>query len=71
MRTDPAPRRERYEIRLVDARSPHFVLLECWAVWDLDQHRHVRAPGSSERIRRFYTQAAAEAFLRYSPDDVF
>lgn len=71
MSAGPTPRRERYEIRLIDARSPHFVLLECWALWDLVQRRHVRVPGSSDRIRRFYTPAAATAFLHHAPDEAF
>ncbi|MFG2905191.1 hypothetical protein ACGF13_09035 [Kitasatospora sp. NPDC048286] len=71
MSTEPTPRQERYEIHLIDAKSPHFRLLECWALWDRDRHQHVHVPRSSERIMRFYTQAAAEAFLRYAPDDAF
>ncbi len=58
------PHGSRYEIRLIDSRSPHFVMLECWALWDLEQHRYLRVPGAPERIRRFYTLAYAEAYLR-------
>ncbi|MFJ2580634.1 hypothetical protein [Kitasatospora aureofaciens] len=56
----------RYEIRLIDSQSPHFVLLECWGIYDREQHEYVRVPGSSDRIRRFYTVSAAEAYLRHS-----
>lgn len=56
----------RYEIRLIDSRSPHFFLLECWGIYDREQHEYVRAPGSSDRIRRFYTVSAAESQLRHS-----
>ncbi|MFF3112512.1 ATP-binding protein [Kitasatospora sp. NPDC057904] len=54
----------RYEVRLIDARSPHFRLLECWGIYDRQQYEYVRVPGSSDRIRRFYTRSAAEAHLR-------
>lgn len=53
-----------YEVRLIDSRSPHFVLLECWGIWDHTRHDYLRAPASPDRIRRFYTLAAAEAHLR-------
>ncbi|MFD4881161.1 ATP-binding protein [Kitasatospora sp. NPDC058402] len=56
----------RYEIRLIDSRSPHFFLLECWGIYDREQHEYVRVPGSSDRIRRFYTKSAAESQLRHS-----
>ncbi|WP_052707077.1 ATP-binding protein [Streptomyces rubellomurinus] len=56
----------RYEVRLIDSRSPHFRLLECWGIYDREQHEYVRIPGSSDRIKRFYTESAAEAHLRYS-----
>ncbi|MEU9047082.1 MULTISPECIES: hypothetical protein [unclassified Kitasatospora] len=52
------------EIRVIDSRSPHFFTLECWALWDQVRNDYVRVPGSSDRIRRFYTLAAAEAFQR-------
>ncbi|MFG2845130.1 hypothetical protein ACGF12_18455 [Kitasatospora sp. NPDC048296] len=56
----------RYEVRLIDSRSPHFVLLECWGIYDREQHEYVRVPGSSDRIRRFYIKSVAEAHLRHS-----
>ncbi|MFF2145201.1 ATP-binding protein [Kitasatospora sp. NPDC058190] len=56
----------RYEIRAIDSQSPHFILLECWGIYDREQHEYVRVPGSSDRIRRFYTVSAAERHLRYS-----
>ncbi|MFD7591588.1 ATP-binding protein [Kitasatospora sp. NPDC059812] len=56
----------RYEIRLIDSRGPHFFLLECWGIYDREQHDYVRVPGSSDRIRRFYTKSAAESQLRHS-----
>ncbi|MFJ9695570.1 hypothetical protein [Kitasatospora sp. NPDC101183] len=56
-----------FEVRLIDSRSPHFVLLECWGIWDLTHHEYLRAAGSPERIRRFYTRSAAEAHLRALP----
>ncbi|MFJ3216112.1 ATP-binding protein [Kitasatospora sp. NPDC086801] len=56
----------RYEIRLIDSRSPHFFLLECWGIYDREQHEYVRVPGSSDRIRRFYTKSAAQSQLRHS-----
>lgn len=56
--------RKRYEIRLIGSRSPHFLLLESWGLWDRDRHRYLRAHGTSDRIRRFYSRAAAEAHLR-------
>ncbi|WP_030059332.1 MULTISPECIES: hypothetical protein [Streptomyces] len=56
----------RLEIRLIDSSSPHFVLLECWALWDGERHEFLRVPGSSDRIRRFYTVAAAKAFRTYN-----
>ncbi|MFE5583721.1 hypothetical protein [Kitasatospora sp. NPDC056531] len=59
--------RKRYEIRLINSRSPHFLLVECWGLWDPDQHRYLRVRGSSDRIRRFYTHATAEAYLRSTP----
>ncbi|GAB7183743.1 ATP-binding protein [Kitasatospora sp. Ki12] len=31
----------RYEIRLIDVRSPHFVSLECWGIHDREQHGYV------------------------------
>ncbi|MFF0410416.1 hypothetical protein ACFYUY_08240 [Kitasatospora sp. NPDC004745] len=65
-RAEPVGHGVRLEVRAIDATSPHFLLLECWALWDLDRHQYVRAPGSSGRIRRFYTRAAAEAHLRSS-----
>lgn len=55
--------RPRYEARFIDARSPHFLLLECWGIWDRTRHDYLRAPGSTHRIRRFYTLAAAQAHL--------
>ncbi|MGA5822360.1 hypothetical protein ACPC54_31390 [Kitasatospora sp. NPDC094028] len=58
----PVPR-PRYETRTIDTRSPHFLLLECWGIWDRHRHDYLRAPGSSRRIRRFYTLAAAQAHL--------
>ncbi|MFD7905515.1 hypothetical protein ACFV4G_25130 [Kitasatospora sp. NPDC059747] len=59
-----------YEIRLIDSRSPHFLLLECWGIWDHTRRDYLRVPGSSERIRRFYTRASAEAFRRHAqPSD--
>ncbi|MFD8782749.1 hypothetical protein [Kitasatospora sp. NPDC059599] len=64
MSAEPTHPPKRYEIRLIDARSPHFYMLECWALWDLDHHRYVRIPGSSDRIRRFYTLDSAESHLR-------
>ncbi|MEV7930918.1 ATP-binding protein [Kitasatospora sp. NPDC088264] len=60
------PASSRHEIRLIDSRSPHFFLLECWGIYDREQHEYVRAPGSSDRIRRFYTVSAADAYLRRS-----
>ncbi|WP_031073100.1 hypothetical protein [Streptomyces sp. NRRL WC-3742] len=60
MTTPSAP----YEVRLIDSRSPHFVLLECWGIWDLTRHDYLRAPTSPDRIRRFYTRSAAESHLR-------
>ncbi|MFG2846633.1 hypothetical protein ACGF12_26175 [Kitasatospora sp. NPDC048296] len=60
--------RKRYEIRLINSRSPHFLLMECWGLWDPDQHQYLRVRGASGRIRRFYTQAAAEAYLHSVPD---
>ncbi|MFJ3218886.1 hypothetical protein ACIPLC_23545 [Kitasatospora sp. NPDC086801] len=60
-----AVQRNRYEVRLIDSTSPHFLLLECWGLWDHERHEYVRVPGSSDRIRRFYTVAAAEAFQRH------
>ncbi|MFF2145937.1 hypothetical protein [Kitasatospora sp. NPDC058190] len=59
------PPRTAYEIRLIDAKSPHFLQLECWGLWDLDNHEYLRMPGSSHRIRRFYTLAGAEAFRQH------
>ncbi|MGA5822849.1 hypothetical protein ACPC54_33930 [Kitasatospora sp. NPDC094028] len=56
--------RLRYETRCIDFRSPHFLLLECWGIWDHRRHDYLRAPGSARRIRRFYTLAAAQAHLR-------
>ncbi|MFG2847285.1 hypothetical protein ACGF12_29540 [Kitasatospora sp. NPDC048296] len=56
-----------YETRFIDARSPHFLLLECWGIWDRIRHEYLRAPGSSHRIRRFYTLVAAQAHLRTLP----
>ncbi|WP_051838341.1 ATP-binding protein [Streptomyces sp. NRRL WC-3742] len=53
----------RYEVRVIDSRSPHFVLLECWGIYDRERHDYLRVPGSSDRIRRFYTKAAAAAHL--------
>ncbi|MEV7927151.1 hypothetical protein [Kitasatospora sp. NPDC088779] len=35
-----------------------------WGLWDHERHEHIRAPGSSNRIRRFCT-IAAEAFQRH------
>ncbi|MER6300461.1 hypothetical protein ABT247_12935 [Kitasatospora sp. NPDC001539] len=57
--------RTAYEIRLIDAGSPHFLQLECWGLWDPARHEYLRMPGSSHRIRRFYTRAAAEAFRQH------
>ncbi|MFE6051569.1 hypothetical protein ACFQ6N_12465 [Kitasatospora sp. NPDC056446] len=57
---DSAP--AEFEVRLIDSRSPHFVLLECWGLWDRERDDFLRVPGSSDRVRRFYTPAAAEAF---------
>ncbi|MEU8511668.1 hypothetical protein AB0C76_08790 [Kitasatospora sp. NPDC048722] len=54
-----------YEIRLIDSRSPHFLLLECWGIWDHTRREYLRAPGSSDRIRRFYTRASAQAYVRH------
>ncbi|MFI9363397.1 hypothetical protein ACIG5E_20415 [Kitasatospora sp. NPDC053057] len=51
-----------YEIRLIDTMSPHFLQVESWGLWDPTHHAYLRAPGSSSRIRRFYTRAAAEDF---------
>ncbi|MBO1417356.1 hypothetical protein [Streptomyces sp. FH025] len=65
MTTDPAG----FEVRLIDSRSPHFLLLECWGLWDRERHEYLRAPGSCDRIRRFYTRAAAEAFRRHRTPD--
>ncbi|MFI9363933.1 hypothetical protein ACIG5E_23195 [Kitasatospora sp. NPDC053057] len=59
--------RKRYEVRLIDSRSPHFLLLESWGLWDPSRHRYLRVRGTSGRIRRFYTRAAAEAYLRSTP----
>ncbi|MEV7023367.1 hypothetical protein [Kitasatospora sp. NPDC093558] len=56
--------KDTYEIRLIDAHSPHFLLLECWGIWDPTHHEYLRTPGSEDRIRRFYTRASAETFLR-------
>ncbi|MFH9349802.1 hypothetical protein [Kitasatospora sp. NPDC017646] len=53
-----------YQIRLIDSRSPHFLQLESWGLWDPTHHTYLRAPGSPSRIRRFYTRAAAEEFRR-------
>ncbi|MFJ9842355.1 hypothetical protein ACIRYZ_18085 [Kitasatospora sp. NPDC101155] len=61
--------RKRYEIRLISSRSPHFLLVECWGLWDPDQHQYLRVRGSSGKIRRFYIRAAAEAYLRFTPDN--
>ncbi|MEE1786071.1 hypothetical protein PUR71_24695 [Streptomyces sp. SP17BM10] len=55
-----------YEIRLIDSRSPHFLLLECWGIWDPTRREYLRVPGSSDRIRRFYTRVSAEAFRRHA-----
>ncbi|MET8539054.1 ATP-binding protein [Kitasatospora sp. NPDC004799] len=63
--TVPSPS-SRYEIRLIDSRSPHFLLLECWGIYDRERHDYVRAPGDPNRLRRFYTLSAAEARLRHS-----
>ncbi|MFF3003065.1 ATP-binding protein [Kitasatospora sp. NPDC057940] len=60
------PPSSRHEIRLIDSRSPHFFLLECWGIYDREQHEYLRVPGSSDRIRRFYTKSAAESQLRHS-----
>ncbi|MET8627009.1 hypothetical protein ABZW30_25140 [Kitasatospora sp. NPDC004669] len=57
--------RSTFEIRLIDSTSPHFLQLECWGLWDLDNQEYLRVPGSSNRIRRFYTRAGAEAFERH------
>ncbi|MER7671099.1 hypothetical protein ABTY61_21910 [Kitasatospora sp. NPDC096128] len=57
----------RYEIRLIGSRSPHFLLLESWGLWDPVRHQYLRVHGSSARIRRFYTRSAAEAYLRTPP----
>ncbi|MGW3043665.1 hypothetical protein ACWC9T_27275 [Kitasatospora sp. NPDC001159] len=57
--------RSTFEIRLIDSKSPHFLQLECWGLWDLDRHDYLRMPGSTHRIRRFYTRAGAEAFERH------
>ncbi|MFJ9774103.1 hypothetical protein ACIRVF_23155 [Kitasatospora sp. NPDC101157] len=61
--------RKRYEIRLIGPRSPHFLLLDSWGIWAPDQHRYLRVRGTSGRIRRFCTRAAAEAYLRSTPGD--
>ncbi|MEV7358145.1 ATP-binding protein [Kitasatospora sp. NPDC091276] len=55
----------RYEIRPIDSCSPHFLLLECWGIYDRERHEYLRALGDPHRIRRFYTLASAEAYLRY------
>ncbi|MFJ4186651.1 hypothetical protein [Kitasatospora sp. NPDC089509] len=51
-----------FEVRLIAAHSPHFLQLDSWGIWNLNHHEYLRVPGSSYRIRRFYTHAAAEAF---------
>ncbi len=61
MTSGPSP--EQYEIRLIDSRSPHFLLLESWGIWAPDQRHYLRVRGTSGRIRRFYARAAAEAYL--------
>ncbi|MFJ9458591.1 hypothetical protein ACIRST_26300 [Kitasatospora sp. NPDC101447] len=58
----PPPSPARFEIRLIDSSSPHFVALECWGLWDRERNEFLRVPGSSDRVRRFYTVAAAAAF---------
>ncbi|MFF1789585.1 hypothetical protein ACFVX9_24385 [Kitasatospora sp. NPDC058243] len=60
-----APEGAEFEIRLIDSTSPHFLLLECWGLWSRARHEFLRMPGSSDRVRRFYTRAAAEAFRRH------
>ncbi|MFJ9611667.1 hypothetical protein ACIRS1_35565 [Kitasatospora sp. NPDC101176] len=57
----------RYEVRLIRPSSPHFLLLECWGLWDPARHAYLRVPGSSGRIRRFYTPTAAQTYLRTPP----
>ncbi|MBD0695330.1 hypothetical protein [Streptomyces sp. CBMA123] len=56
----PAP----FEVRLIDSGSPHFVQLDSWGLWNPERHEYLRAPGSSSRIRRFYSRTDAEAFRR-------
>ncbi|MEV7599778.1 hypothetical protein AB0O91_20585 [Kitasatospora sp. NPDC089797] len=51
-----------FEVRLIGAQSPHFLHLDSWGLWNLGRHEYLRVPGSSLRIRRFYSRAAAEAF---------
>ncbi|MFD5464630.1 hypothetical protein ACFWIQ_17685 [Kitasatospora sp. NPDC127059] len=53
-----------FEVRLIDASSPHFLQLDSWGLWNLDRHEYLRAPGSSARIRRFFSPEDAEAFRR-------
>ncbi|MET9181857.1 hypothetical protein ABZX88_27045 [Kitasatospora aureofaciens] len=60
---------KRHEIRLIDSQSPHFLLVESWGLWDPGRHRYLHVRGTSGRIRRFYTRAAAEAYLCSTPGD--
>ncbi|MER7580212.1 hypothetical protein [Kitasatospora sp. NPDC097691] len=55
-----------FEIRLIDSTSPHFVALECWGLWDRERNEFLRVPGSSDRVRRFYTVAAAVAYRAHN-----
>ncbi|AUY53251.1 hypothetical protein [Streptomyces sp. CB01881] len=60
---DPPAQPGPYEIRLIGSRSPHFLLLECWGIRDRSRHEYLRVPGSSHRIRRFYSLASAQTYL--------
>ncbi|MFD7452694.1 hypothetical protein [Kitasatospora sp. NPDC059827] len=52
------------EVRLIDSSSPHFLQLDSWGLWNRARHEYLRIPGSSARIRRFYSPEDAEAFRR-------
>ncbi|MDH6708877.1 hypothetical protein P3T27_005623 [Kitasatospora sp. MAA19] len=60
-------RTDHHEVRLIDSWSPHFLLLERWGIWDRERHEYLRVPGSSRRIRRFYTLTSAQAYLHMPP----
>ncbi|MFE4516935.1 hypothetical protein ACFRMQ_22385 [Kitasatospora sp. NPDC056783] len=65
---------DRFEVHLIDSRSPHFRLLECWGIWDRERHDYLRVARAPERIERWYTVDAARAFhrlLHSSPPESF